>query len=57
MSGSGGGRWEKDQHSWHLARRPTSPMAKIGRIIDAMRHERFRFKPVKRLHPEEERET
>src|ERR671937_1852257 len=24
-------------------------MAKIGRIIDAMRHERYRFKPVKRI--------
>jgi group II intron reverse transcriptase/maturase len=25
-------------------------MAKIGRIIDAMRHERYRFKPVRRVH-------
>jgi group II intron reverse transcriptase/maturase len=24
--------------------------AKIGRIIDAMRHERFRFRPVRRVH-------
>ena len=24
-SGSGGGRWEKDQLDWHLAQRPTSP--------------------------------
>jgi retron-type reverse transcriptase len=25
-------------------------LAKIGRIIDALRHERYRFKPVKRVH-------
>ena len=25
-SGSGGGRREKGQHNWHLARRPTSPV-------------------------------
>jgi group II intron reverse transcriptase/maturase len=25
-------------------------LAKIGRIIDAMRHERYRFKPVKRIY-------
>jgi group II intron reverse transcriptase/maturase len=25
-------------------------MAKIGRIIDAMRHERYRFRPVRRVH-------
>jgi group II intron reverse transcriptase/maturase len=25
-------------------------VAKIGRIIDAMRHERYRFKPVRRVH-------
>lgn len=25
-------------------------MAKIGRVIDALRHERFRFKPAKRVH-------
>jgi retron-type reverse transcriptase len=25
-------------------------LKKIGRIIDAMRHERFRFKPVKRIY-------
>ena len=31
---------------------------KIGRIIDAMRHERYRFSPARRtLHPEEEREN
>src|SRR4051812_34106207 len=24
--------------------------AKIGRIIDAMRHERYRFRPVRRVH-------
>ena len=30
--------------------------AKIGRIIDALRHERYRFKPVQRLHSQEERE-
>ena len=33
-------------------------MGKIERIIDALRHERYRFKPVRRrLHPEEEREA
>ena len=32
-------------------------MRKIDRIIEAMRHERYRFRPVRRvLHPEEERE-
>ena len=32
-------------------------LGKIGRIIDAMRHERYRFSPVTAgLHPEEERE-
>ena len=25
-------------------------MAKIGRVIDAMRHERYRFRPVRRVH-------
>ena len=31
---------------------------KIGRIIDAMRHERYRFQPVRRVYiPEEEREA
>ena len=25
-------------------------LAKIGRIIDALRHERYRFQPVKRVH-------
>ena len=25
-------------------------MGKIGRIIDAMRHERYRFRPVRRVH-------
>jgi retron-type reverse transcriptase len=25
-------------------------LAKIGRIIDAIRHERYRFKPVRRIH-------
>ena len=25
-------------------------LAKIGRIIDALRHERYRFKPVRRIH-------
>ena len=25
-------------------------MRKIGRIIDAMRHERYRFRPVRRVH-------
>ena len=25
-------------------------LAKIGRIIDAIRHERYRFKPVKRIY-------
>src|SRR5215475_5378816 len=25
-------------------------MARIGRVIDAMRHERYRFKPVKRTY-------
>ena len=25
-------------------------LAKIGRIIDAMRHERYRFRPVRRVH-------
>ena len=30
-------------------------LAKIGRIIDALRHERYRFQPVRTgLHPEEE---
>jgi retron-type reverse transcriptase len=24
--------------------------AKIGRIIDALRHERYRFRPVKRVY-------
>jgi hypothetical protein len=28
-SGSGGGRREKDQHRWHLARRPTSPIQSL----------------------------
>ena len=33
-------------------------LVKIGRIIDAMRHERYRFQPVKQgLHPEEERQN
>ena len=33
-------------------------LGKIGRIIDAMRHERYRFQPGPAgLHPEEERET
>ena len=33
-------------------------LGKIERIIDAMRHERYRFSPVTAgLHPEEERET
>ena len=32
-------------------------LAKIGRIIDALRHERYRFQPGQAgLHPEEERE-
>ena len=32
-------------------------LGKIGRIIDAMRHERYRFRPVRRvLYPEKERE-
>ena len=32
-------------------------LAKIERIIDAMRHERYRFRPVRRVYiPEEERE-
>jgi len=32
--------------------------AKTGRIIDALRHERYRFQPAKRgLHPEKEREA
>ena len=32
-------------------------LAKIGRIIDALRHERFRFQPGKAgLHPEEKRD-
>ena len=32
-------------------------LGKIGRIIDAMRHERYRFQPGQAgLHPEEERE-
>ena len=32
-------------------------LAKIGRIIDALRHERYRFQPGKTgLHPEEERQ-
>ena len=30
---------------------------KIGRIIDAVRHERYRFSPAAGLHPEKERET
>ena len=31
-------------------------LARIGRIIDAMRHERYRFQPVKRTYiPQEER--
>ena len=31
---------------------------KIDQIIEAMRHERYRFAPARRvLHPEEERET
>jgi retron-type reverse transcriptase len=25
-------------------------LAQIGRIIDALRHERYRFKPVRRVH-------
>jgi retron-type reverse transcriptase len=25
-------------------------LAKIGRIIDALRHERYRFQPVKRVY-------
>jgi hypothetical protein len=25
-------------------------LARIGRIIDALRHERYRFKPVRRVH-------
>ena len=25
-------------------------LAKIGRIIDAMRHERYRFQPVQRVY-------
>jgi retron-type reverse transcriptase len=25
-------------------------LAKIGRIIGALRHERYRFQPVKRVH-------
>ena len=33
-------------------------LAKIGRIIDALRHERYRFEPGQAdLHPEEEREA
>ena len=34
------------------ARRPWTacPWAKIGRIIDAMRHERYRFSPVRRVY-------
>jgi hypothetical protein len=33
-------------------------MAKIGRIITAMRHERYRFRPVRRVHiPKKEREN
>lgn len=32
--------------------------AKIGRIIDAMRHERYRFRPVRRVHiPKKNRKT
>ena len=32
-------------------------LAKIGRVIDALRHERFRFQPGKAgLHPEEKRD-
>ena len=32
-------------------------MGKIGRIIDAMRHERYRFSPARRVYiPEKERE-
>ena len=32
-------------------------LGKIGRIIDAMRHERYRFRPGQAgLHPEEERQ-
>ena len=32
--------------------------AKIGRIIDALRHERYRFQPVKRIYiPKKERQT
>ena len=33
-------------------------LGKIGRIIDAVRHERYRFSPARRgLDPEKERET
>jgi hypothetical protein len=32
-------------------------VAKIGRIIGAMRHERYRFRPVRRVHIPKKRES
>jgi hypothetical protein len=39
MSGSGGGRQEKDQHTrWHLARRPTSRRLRLHGLIARIPH-------------------